>query len=172
MINVAISNPLSCRATHHRRFHIDPRGIFHADPFFVIHAIYLPARRYRDEFRRAAAVVNRRVYPNQRARRARNTIPAGPMESWLACCPCHRNLNGDISIRTRRRGRVRGSVSTNAPPHPACTIVATRDNNMAMRIALIVSTIFFSVLQANVPGYHCPVNRLCRSRKARESDEP
>lgn len=37
---------------------------------------------------------------------------------WL----CHRNLNGDISIRTRRRGVVRGSVKHKraTAPHPAC----------------------------------------------------
>lgn len=46
--------------------------------------------------------------------------------SWLAdgklAClwPCHRNLNGDISIRTRRRGVIRGSVRHKraTAPHP------------------------------------------------------
>ncbi|XP_018045331.1 PREDICTED: LOW QUALITY PROTEIN: uncharacterized protein DKFZp434B061-like [Atta colombica] len=65
------------------------------------------------------------------------------MESWSACCPlaCHRNLNGDISIRTRRRGVVRGSVKhKRASTTPSVSTVATtRDNNRipAMRVAVI-----------------------------------
>lgn len=39
-----------------------------------------------------------------------------------ARCSCHRNLNGDISIRTWRRGVIRSSVRHKraTAPHPAC----------------------------------------------------
>ncbi|XP_072754863.1 LOW QUALITY PROTEIN: uncharacterized protein [Anoplolepis gracilipes] len=59
------------------------------------------------------------------------------MESWPACC-CHRNLNGDISIRTRRRGVVRGSVRHKraTATTPSAPTTATRDNT-AMRVAVI-----------------------------------
>ncbi|CAK9824041.1 hypothetical protein ANTRET_LOCUS2277 [Anthophora retusa] len=59
------------------------------------------------------------------------------MESWPACCSYHRNLNGDIGIRTRRRGVVRGSVRhKRASTTPSVTTIATRDT--AMRVAVIL----------------------------------
>ncbi|XP_011136010.2 LOW QUALITY PROTEIN: proline-, glutamic acid- and leucine-rich protein 1 [Harpegnathos saltator] len=87
---------------------------------------------------RMAALVSWRA-SERASERAQNTIPAGRWKvGWLACCPCHRNFNGDISIRTRRRGVVHGSVrhkrAGTTPRVP--TTVATRDT--AMRVAVIL----------------------------------
>ncbi|XP_017880414.1 actin cytoskeleton-regulatory complex protein PAN1-like [Ceratina calcarata] len=62
------------------------------------------------------------------------------MESWPACRSYHRNLNGDIGIRTRRRGVVRGSVRhKRAGTTPSVTTIATRDTrDTAMRVAVIL----------------------------------
>ncbi|XP_031845152.1 uncharacterized protein LOC116432424 [Nomia melanderi] len=72
------------------------------------------------------------------------------MESWPACCSYHRNLNGDIGIRTRRRGVVRGSVRhKRAGTTPSVTTIAnTGPRDTAMRVAVILLASFTALASA------------------------
>ncbi|KAL6255839.1 hypothetical protein P5V15_013081 [Pogonomyrmex californicus] len=69
-----------------------------------------------------AAVVDRFAPARGRERGAQFLAGRWKVGLRVARWPCHRNLNGDISIRTRRRGVVRGSVRYKraTTPHPAC----------------------------------------------------
>ncbi|XP_033321341.1 uncharacterized protein LOC117217672 [Megalopta genalis] len=72
------------------------------------------------------------------------------MESWPACCSYHRNLNGDIGIRTRRRGVVHGSVRhKRAGTTPSVTTIAnTGPRDTAMRVAVILLVSFTALVSA------------------------
>ncbi|XP_076283278.1 uncharacterized protein LOC143210370 [Lasioglossum baleicum] len=80
-----------------------------------------------------------------------------PMESWPACCSYHRNLNGDIGIRTRRRGVVHGSVRhKRAGTTPSVTTIAnTGPRDTAMRVAVILLVSFTTFVSAQ---YHPDVD--------------
>ncbi|KZC13592.1 hypothetical protein WN55_05144 [Dufourea novaeangliae] len=77
------------------------------------------------------------------------------MESWPACCSYHRNLNGDIGIRTRRRGVVRGSVRhKRASTTPSVTTIATR---LLVSITALVSAQFQQDVDGGPPPKGLPI---------------
>ncbi|TGZ37381.1 hypothetical protein DBV15_08063 [Temnothorax longispinosus] len=86
--------------------------------------------------------------PSASSRAEHNSWTAGwKVGLHAARRPYHRNLNGDISIRTRRRGVVRGSVRHKraTAPHPACPSLrqqGTTTRTPAMRVAVIMKGVF------------------------------